>query len=241
MLKKIGSTIPHSPTLIPNNTLHQDFKLIPNLHSLTAFCQPFASALFDLYEASPEMASQMLGAAVDTSRGSPQLHIAVFCHLIFLSFSVTHPLITCLIEHMQKLQLPFCAHCADEIEAYTCFLRELEPDRIPPTLANFATNKIHKEYFKDNEDISKMPKMQQLGVPNFTSFTYDPKVLQSTFTTKPTHSTSNPYRDQPIQASDLGKNFYCGSVAQLNRKSIFEPKVFPSPESSPFYLRTNRI
>jgi hypothetical protein len=213
MHKKNQCLIPPSPVEEYNDKTHEHYKVIPQIHSLLGDCQPFAASLMDLHETNAGLAAQMLCTAADEIKSAPSLVSAIFCHLLLLSFPITHPLVTCLVTHMQKISLPFCAHCKMEIEDYASFLREHQPDALPPTFPN----KHETERFKDNENISELVKINQLGTANFPLLRYDTKLLQSTFTSQATECNG-----PTLQMQELGKCFLQGSIAH---KAMFVHRV----------------
>jgi hypothetical protein len=198
---------------------HRDFLEIPQINSFVTLCQPFAAALQDLLSSDPRHASTLLKAAMQAIARFPSPLPSILCHILFLSFPVTSPLVGNLVACIRDAKVKLCAHCCEELENYTLFMRET------PHLS-FNRSGFELEFFKGRHE-DEIPKITPLGEPCHYPIKYSSKLLQSSLINQqtpqaPIHIS---HLEDHSHASSISTDFFCGSHSGNKPHTLFLQKV----------------
>jgi len=217
---------------------HRNFLEIPQINSFVTLCQPFAAALQDLLSSDPRHASTLLKASMQAIARFPSPLPSILCHILFLSFPVTSPLVGNLVACIRDAKVKLCAHCCEELENYTLFMRETP-------LPSFNRSGFELEYFKGRH-ADEIPKITPLGEPCHYPIKYSSKLLQSSLINQqtpqaPIHISHLEDHSHP---SSISTDFFCGSHSGNKPHTVFLQKTkvlreLPANRAQSFSMNAN--
>jgi hypothetical protein len=221
LAKHVGAEFPEFGDLpqVYEGSYHRNFLEIPEINSFVNLCQPFAAALQDLVSSNSPHSSTMLQAAIQAIARYPPPLPSILCHILFLSFPITSPLIGNLVACIRDSKVKLCAHCCEELENCAMFMG----DNPRPLL--FARSEFELEYFKGKHS-EEIQKITPLGEPCHSPIKYSSKLLQSSLINQqlsqtPIHATQF---DENLHHFSISTDFFCGSHLS-DKRALFLQKV----------------